>query len=77
MRGEGRYTGYAGRRGRRGGRYGRGGGYKRFNEPGEKPSAGTNRVRLNSDNFPPLISENDKEKGSASRFFGRGDFSGE
>ena len=65
----GKYSSYPPKRGKRGGRFSRGGGYKRFNEGvPSKPAAG-NRVRLNSDNFPPLISENDKEKHSRTFIF--------
>lgn len=56
---KGKYSSHS-KRGKRGGRYSRGGGYKRYNDY-NKGGEG-NRVRLNSDNFPPLITENDKEK---------------
>lgn len=58
---QGKYSSYPPKRGKRGGRYSRGGGYKRFNDSSMKNTEG-NRVRLNSDNFPPLITENDKDR---------------
>ena len=61
MKAQGKYSSYPPKRGKRGGRYSRGGGYKRFNDSSMKNTEG-NRVRLNSDNFPPLITENDKDR---------------
>lgn len=61
MKAQGKYSSYPPKRGKRGSRYSRGGGYKRFNDPSTKNTEG-NRIRLNSDNFPPLITENDKDK---------------